>query len=138
MAMFPDEPVPWIDYQGQPQQQARLYLIEIQSYGGNSGSPVFFSLGATERRAQAGNILLVSAPLLKLAGIMRGRFNDVEPLSFIQTPTAAMPVTTPNIGIAAVTPSYFLHDILFSDTLKKFRADHAVAEPPGKSDEPGK
>jgi hypothetical protein len=25
MAMFPDEPVPWIDYQGQPQQQARLY-----------------------------------------------------------------------------------------------------------------
>jgi hypothetical protein len=62
MAMFPDEPVPWIDYQGQPQQQARLYFIEIQSYGGNSGSSVFFSLGATEQCAQAGNILLV-APL---------------------------------------------------------------------------
>jgi hypothetical protein len=62
MAMFPDEPVPWIDYQGRPQQQARLYLIEIQSYGGNSGSPVFFSLGATEQRAQAGNILLVAPP----------------------------------------------------------------------------
>jgi len=42
MAMFPDENVPWIDYIGHPQQQAQLYLIEIQSYGGNSGSPVFF------------------------------------------------------------------------------------------------
>jgi hypothetical protein len=139
MAMFPDEPVPWIDYDGQPQQQARLYLIEIQSYGGNSGSPVFFSLGATEQRAKPGNVLLVGSPLLKLAGVMRGRFNDLHPpIGFLQTPTASTPVPLPNIGIAAVTPSYFLHDILFSDTLKKFRADHAVAEPLGKSDQPGK
>jgi hypothetical protein len=69
---------------------------------------------------------------------MRGRFDDVEPLRVSQNPTAAMPVITPNIGIAAVTPSYFLHDILFLDTLKKFCADHAVAEPPGKSEQPGK
>jgi hypothetical protein len=73
MAMFPDEPVPWIDYEGQPQQQAQLYLIEIQSYGGNSGSPVFFSLGASEQRAPAGALLLNASPLLKLAGIMRGQ-----------------------------------------------------------------
>jgi hypothetical protein len=136
MAMFPDEPVPWINYQGQSPQQAQLYLIEIQSYGGNSGSPVFFSLGVTEQRVPPGNILLggSASPLLKLAGIMRGRFNDVEPLTLIQSPTAAVLVTTPNIGIAAVTPSYFLHDILFSDALKKWRAEHPIVELPEKSD----
>jgi hypothetical protein len=45
---------------------------------------------------------------------------------------------TPNIGIAAVTPSYFLHDILFSDELKKFRADHPIVEPPQEPQQPGK
>jgi hypothetical protein len=53
---------------------------------------------------------------------MRGRFNDVEPVIAIQSPTTAVPVTTPNIGIAAVTPSYFLHDILFWAELKKHSA----------------
>jgi hypothetical protein len=136
MAMFPDELVPWIDYEGQPEQQAQLYLIEIQSYGGNSGAPVFFSLGATEQRVPAGNLLLSSAPLLKLAGVMRGRFNDTHPVwGFVQSPTTSIPVPVPNIGIAGVTPSYFLHDILFSDVVKKLRADHP---PPGKTDQPGK
>ena len=31
MAMFPDERVPWINYEEQPEQQAQLYLIEIRS-----------------------------------------------------------------------------------------------------------
>jgi hypothetical protein len=132
MAMFPDELVPWIDYAGQPEQQARLYLIEIQSYGGNSGSPVFFSLNASASRSAPGALLTNAPPLLKLAGVMRGRFNDVEPVIAIQSPTAAIPVTTPNIGIAEVTPSYFLHDILFSAELKKLRADNPVVEPAKK------
>lgn len=141
MAMFPDESVPWIDYEGQPQQHARVYLIEIQSYGGNSGSPVFFSLGASEHRTpQDGQprLLLAAPPLLKLAGIMRGRFNDVQPIQILENPTAGIPVTTPNIGIAAVTPSYFLHDILFSDELKKLRAENPPAEAPQNSDAPPK
>jgi hypothetical protein len=63
---------------------------------------------------------------------MRGRFNDIQPVRIIQNPTAAIPVTTPNIGIAAVTPSYFLHEILFSDELKKLRAAHPIVEPPSQ------
>ena len=128
--MFPDDPIEWRDYQGQPEQHAQLYLIETQSYGGNSGSPVFFSLGA-DRSPKSGFIL--GSPVIKLAGVMRGRFNDTSPvLGFIQNPTASTPVTLPSIGIAAVTPSYFLHEILFSDELKKFRADHPIAPPPEK------
>jgi hypothetical protein len=42
VAMFPDDPIAWIDYEGQPEQHAQLYLVETLSYGGNSGSPVFF------------------------------------------------------------------------------------------------
>jgi hypothetical protein len=62
---------------------------------------------------------------------MRGRFNDAHPsIGFLQNPTASTPVTLPSIGIAAVTPSYFLHDILFSEELKKFRSDHPIVEPP--------
>ena len=50
VAMFPDDPITWVDYQGQPAQHARLYLIETQSYGGNSGSPVFLFIPAMSPR----------------------------------------------------------------------------------------
>jgi hypothetical protein len=124
VAMFPDDPLTWIDYQGQSEQHARLYLIETQSYGGNSGSPVFFSLGADRSPKQD---YLLGSSLSMLAGVMRGRFNDTNPpIGFLQTPTASTPIALPNIGIAAVTPSYFLHDILFSNELKKFRAEHPL------------
>lgn len=56
VAMFPDDPIAWVDYQGQVEQHARLYLIETQSFGGNSGSPVFFSLGA-DRSPKQGYLL---------------------------------------------------------------------------------
>ena len=128
VAMFPDDPITWVDYQGQPAQHARLYLVETQSYGGNSGSPVFFSLGADRSPKQG---YLLGSSLIRFAGVMRGRFNETNPtLGYIQSPTASLPVTLPNIGIAAVTPSYFLHDILFSEELKKLRSEHPIlAEP---------
>jgi hypothetical protein len=37
-----------------------------------------------------------------------------------------LPVFAQNIGIAAVTPAYLLRDILYSDELKKLRADHPI------------
>jgi hypothetical protein len=130
VAMFPDDPIDWADYQGQPIQHAQLYLIETQSYGGNSGAPVFFSLGS-DRSPKGGFIL--GSPVLKLAGIMKGRFNDVNPaLGHLESPTASTVITLPSIGIAAVTPSYFLNEILFSDELKKFRADHPISPPMAK------
>jgi hypothetical protein len=127
VAMFPDDPLPWVDYQGQPEQHAQLYLIETQSYGGNSGSPVFFSLGPDRLPKQG---YLLGSSVIKLAGVMRGRFNDTNPpLGFVQGPTASTPIALPNIGIAAVTPSYFLYEILFSNELKRFRAEHPILAP---------
>jgi hypothetical protein len=56
--MISSEKIPWQDRPTEPVQEADLYLLETQSYGGNSGSPVFFYLGidraAPEGKAEVG------------------------------------------------------------------------------------
>lgn len=124
VAMLPDDRIQWQADARKPAEFVRLYLLETQSYGGNSGSPVFFMLGSDR---EPGSIIL-GPPVIKLAGVMMGSFNDLSPIAFAQTPTASVPVSRQNIGIAAVTPSYLLHEILFSDALKKIRSE-TPAEP---------
>ncbi|MBM3712915.1 MAG: hypothetical protein FJW56_05715 [Actinobacteria bacterium] len=92
-----------------------LYLIESSSYGGNSGSPVFFYLGA-ER--EAGSIY-VGDPVLKLAGIMKGSFNDIKPIKAVDT--KVIPVSISNMGISAVVPAYRLYEILYGVEMKQYR-----------------
>lgn len=55
---------------------------------------------------------------------MMGYFNEATPIGVIQTPTATVPYSRQNIGIAAVTPSYLLHEILFSAEVTKAREDY--------------
>jgi hypothetical protein len=120
VAMLPEDRIPWRTDATKPAENVRLYLLETQSYGGNSGSPVFFSLGADRNPGS----LILGPPLIKLAGIMMGTFNEPSPIGFAQTPTATIPFYRQNLGIAAVTPSYLLQEILFSDEMKKARADY--------------
>jgi hypothetical protein len=100
------------------------------SFGGNSGSPVFFSQGADR---QPGSIIL-GPPEITLAGVMRGNFNEARVGGLVQTPNAVLPVVAQNIGIAAVTPAYLLRDILYSESLKKMRADNPIKEPTKKAE----
>lgn len=125
VAMLPEDRILWSANVKEAPQYMQLYLLETQSYGGNSGSPVFFSLGSDR---QPGSII-VGPPIIKLAGIMMGSFNDWLPIGLVQTPTASVPVARQNIGIAAVTPSYLLHQILFSDELKAIRLKASVEQP---------
>jgi hypothetical protein len=99
-----------VDWDG---KDTELFLMETSSYGGNSGSPVFFYLGA-ERQP---GVLTVGQPELLLAGVMSGAFYEDRPIVFRET--AKVPVASSNIGIAAVVPAYLLRDILFSPALKK-------------------
>ena len=99
-----------------------VFLFETQSFGGNSGSPVFFYLGADRRFGS----LNVSAPIIKLAGVMKGTFQEGNPIQVAGTGT--VPYSVANVGIAAVVPSYFLHDILYSDELVKQREASAVGD----------
>ncbi len=92
-----------------------LYLVESGPYGGSSGSPVFFYLGAD--REPGG--LIVGDIVLKLAGIMKGSFGEGRAITFAET--ARVPMVVSNMGIAAVVPAYKLHEILFGNELKSWR-----------------
>jgi hypothetical protein len=122
VAMLPDERIRWQDNPAKPADLVELYLLETMSFGGNSGSPVFFSQGADR---QPGSII-IGPPEITLAGIMRGNFNEVRPGGFVQSPNAVLPIFRQNVGIAAVTPAYLLLDILQSEKLKKLRADNPI------------
>ncbi|HEV2625042.1 MAG TPA: hypothetical protein VGV62_08005 [Xanthobacteraceae bacterium] len=74
---------------------------------------------------QPGSIIL-GGDEITLAGVMRGNFNEPRVGGIIQMPNVVLPVFAQNIGIAAVTPAYLLRDILYSDELKKLRADHPI------------
>jgi hypothetical protein len=96
--------------------KAELYLIETNSYGGNSGSPVFFYLGSDR---EPGSVV-VGNPVLELAGVMSGRFNDAVAVETIET--SAKSFVRPSMGIAGVVPAYKLHEILFSNELMELRS----------------
>lgn len=96
-------------------RKMNLYLIESGSFGGNSGSPVFFHLGSDR---SPGSIIL-GPPVIKIAGVMKGSFLDVQPLMVIET--AKILGAPSSMGISAVIPAYKLHELLFGDELKKKR-----------------
>jgi hypothetical protein len=112
VSLCPDDRLGWKDYSEQADQHAQLYLIEMQPYGCNGGSPVFILFGAGRSR-RGGTIL--GTPVIKLAGIMRGMVNEAE-----------SKCGTPQNPIAAVTPSYLLDEILFSEELRKLRDNHPI------------
>ena len=93
---------------------ANLYLIECTSFGCNSGSPVFFYLGLDRKYGRYN----VGKPVVKLAGIMKGFFNEYGQISFAVTEKT--PIAILNSGIAGVTPAYQLHEIIFGEELEKF------------------
>ncbi len=92
-----------------------LYLIETGSYGGNSGSPVYFYLGMDRKPGS----IIMGPPLIKLAGIMSGTFYDIKKVIAVET--AKIPIAQSNMGIAAVVPAYQLYELLFGDELNKIR-----------------
>lgn len=134
-AMLTGERIPWRATSGAPVTM-RLYLIETQSFGGNSGSPVFLYLGADRTPGS----LVVGGVVLKLAGIMMGSFNDVKAIPFVDT--APTPVQVNNVGIAAVVPSHLLHEILFApasvEARRKEEEKNASAASPVPLPAPGK
>ena len=109
VALVTDEKIEW---QGKLMD---LYLMEAGSYGGNSGSPVFFYLGSDRKPGS----IMIGSPILKLAGVMQGTFLDVHEVIFVET--KIVPIAVSSMGIAAVVPGYKLHEILFSDDLREKR-----------------
>ena len=101
VALITDEK---IDLDGSPTD---LYLVEIASFGGNSGSPVFFYLGSDRNPGS----LVVGKPILKLAGVMKGTFQEAKPLTVLDTKKVAASFST--LGIAVVVPAFKVHELLY-------------------------
>lgn len=119
VALMSDERVFWKEG-GNPPEMLELYLVETQSYGGNSGSPVFFYLGSD----RVPGAVIAGPPVLKLAGVMKGSFNEPRMLGLAQQNNANVSFSLQNLGIAAVVPSYLLHEILFSNGPKANREQY--------------
>ena len=100
ISLFTNEKINWIG------KEREMFLMEISSYGGNSGAPVYIKI--TETNGSQKYIL---------GGILSGTFRDVASIAFIQTNNA--PVALYNNGISGVTPVYLLHDILNSIEFRK-------------------
>jgi hypothetical protein len=95
-----------------------LYVVDVSAYGGNSGSPVFFLLGSDHIPGR----FIFGEPVVKLAGIMSGTFQDVQPIRAMEH-TAIIPGAPSNTGLAAVVPTYKLRELLFGEELSKARTD---------------
>lgn len=126
VALITDEKIPWHDDVNQPPKMLDLYLLETQSFAGNSGAPVFFYLGATREPG----VLILGGPKLLLAGVMKGSFLDAKKIQVAET--RRIPLSFENIGIAAVIPAYKLHQILFCKELKESRSIEIKPRPPSK------
>ena len=63
----------------------------------------------------------MSGSTIRLAGIMSGCYNDIQPIQTVSVSTNQY--VTPNLGISGVVPSYELKDILFSKELKQQRGE---------------
>jgi hypothetical protein len=108
LAMLPNEPI-----ELSPGEYAELMLMEGESFPGNSGSPVFFQFDQTR-------IPLVS-PIYVLAGVMKGYFKDYSEAEIVSASGGTF--LHGNAAVAAVTPAYYILDILNCDELKAARAE---------------
>lgn len=115
VALITDEKIPWKEKRDKPPKKLDLYLAELQSWGGNSGSPVFFYLSPTR---DPGTIV-IGNPRLLLAGILMGYYQEEDEIQSIEV--TVKQVSKQNVGIAAVVPAYKLYELLESEEVRIWR-----------------
>jgi hypothetical protein len=103
----------WRPNSARPVQPTSIFLIEGQSSGGDQGAPVFLMPNPDD----AIESFITESPTFKLIGVILGDYRDPA-----GTSTSAMPGSRQSLSIAAVAPSFYLYQIIFSDELKKMRS----------------
>jgi hypothetical protein len=110
LAMLPDEKIPTT--LGQP---GDLYLADMHSFHGNSGSPVFVNMSGFRN----GNMIL-GAPSFLLLGIISGFMYETADLQ-LQAATTITGTIGANSGITTIVPIDELKAILDSPELQRQR-----------------
>jgi hypothetical protein len=82
-----------------------IFLIESASFGGNSGSPIYYK------------VVDEVATSVYLARVMLGKYHIPEDLNYNNQDVTVLS----NLGISAVTPSEYILEILNLPELKKQR-----------------
>jgi len=108
LAMLPNEKIELT-----PSEYTDLMLMEGESFPGNSGSPVFFQFDP--------NRVPFVSQVYSLAGVMKGYFKDYSEAEIV--PASGHTYIHGNAAVAAVTPAYYILDILNCDELTAFRAE---------------
>lgn len=111
LALLPNERIPL--NRERPELTADLYLAEITSFGGNSGSPVFLRLGGMREAAGQQHLEPYSYFLL---GVMQGFFPEASPVAVEARQVHR--IAAQNSGIAGVVPADKILHILQSPRAK--------------------
>jgi hypothetical protein len=126
VALISDEKIEWKE-KDKPPKFMDLLLLECQSFGGNSGSPVFFQLNPLRKPGQ----ITLGGPTIFLAGIMTGSFLQGTQIQI--TDAIANLISLQNVGIAAVTPADKLYEVLFSEEMVRLRQEQEKNLPPSEA-----
>jgi hypothetical protein len=125
VASMPDEPFT-DEVSGLPYD---AYLIEMRSFGGLSGTPVFTVIHRGMLMNRPGRVFSSLVHQLALIGVVRGHWNVKKE----QNDFFADDVEQANVGLTIVTPAQKLTELLMRDELVKKRRDDEKTLP---SEEP--
>jgi len=102
VAMLPDERVPMM----KDVPMAEVLLLDLQSYGGNSGSPAFISFG----NGREAGVMRFGGPEIRCIGLISAGFRDEAEIFMLARATNA--VALPQNGVAAIVPSYQIRELI--------------------------
>lgn len=112
LAMLPSERIPWKTKK--KKLMLDLLLMETQAFGGNSGSPAFFSLGGNRHPG----VFVAGGRSLVLAGLIMGYFGARNPIELADSKS---PTSSENLGIAAVIPAEKIREVLYTPEAIRWR-----------------
>jgi hypothetical protein len=116
LAMMTNENVP------SPAGPQKLFIAELQSWPGNSGSPVFLSLGGLRHGG------LALGENLKFLGILLGDFVNKIPANVVGGPAVQLgPEDAANVGVSLIIPATSLTEVLNSPEAQAYR-DNTVRQ----------
>lgn len=112
IAMLAEEPIPF-----SATVKEKVYVVELGSWPGQSGSPVFLSLGGM----RGGGIMLGES--YRLLGIMLASVQNQRPFQVVTPNASGFIGDSSNVGISYVLPADEITKILNSKELQKLRDD---------------
>ncbi|MFZ2490204.1 MAG: hypothetical protein WA208_01840 [Thermoanaerobaculia bacterium] len=121
VASMPTEPF-IDDHTGAPYD---AYLIEMRSFGGLSGTPIFTVIHEGSLLNRPGRVFSPLVHRLTLVGVVRGHW-DVK----ASGPSADAEIEQANIGLTIATPAQKLAELLLEPELCRLRRKDEAAMPP--------